>query len=410
MARGRKPRVQIKRRVPRRRPALAGIKQGTMVAARPGLRRSGGNGGGGAGFPNALLSLDAFHPSHLPLPRAVGPYCVIRTTSQMQMQAPISTSGTPGSLYLIGSWAVEEFVQSASPTAGGSAAPISGTRHAWTSTFALGWEDGVGLITNGNLAEATMFPHGAIGPTFFSGTEVASPLVNVNGSFQSCTLVPSAVSLQLTNAESVQGSSGLAYACRLNTQFDWSRGPDGTGQLAIDDFANAIISYNQPRILPAAKLAFRGVKADCVPYNMAALADFLPIRAYAKAREEGGVTANIKYGPLSIQSRGFAPVFVYLPRAGNGEQPLTLQGLVCTEWRLRFDPLNPAQASHITHPTTSDNVWNRLQHAMSSQGHGVMDLVEQVANWGTRAAGVYRQFGRARALANGGAQMLALGA
>lgn len=371
-----------------------------MVAARPGLRRQ-GNGGA----PVSLSALDAFHPSHLPLPRAVAPYSVVRTTSQMRMQAPPATSPTPGSLYLIGSYAVEEFIQSNANITEGGVPTLGGFRNSWTSAYAIGWEDGTTNLTNSGLCEAKIFSHNAIGASQVSGTPTSSPLVNLQGSFQSCTVAPAAISIQITNPEAIQTTSGQVYACRLNTQFDWRR----PGINKLEDFVSAVISYNSPRIMPAAKLAFRGVKADCVPYNMAALASFLPVMAYAKELNNSGTVDDILYGPDSMHNYGFAPVFVYIPRPGTGEEPLTLQCLVCTEWRLRFDPLNPAQAAHVMHPTASDSLWAKVQHAMSAQGHGIMDIVEQVANWGSRAANVVGTVRRARALA-AGPQMLMLGA
>lgn len=371
-----------------------------MVSARPGLRRP-GNGGGGV----TLSALDAFHPSHLPLPRAVAPYSVVRTTSQMRMQAPPAGSPTPGSLYLVGSYSIEEFAQLESNITPGGGTPLRNFRESWASAYAIGWEEGSTNIANGELCEAKLFSHSAMGPSQVTGNPGQNPMVNLQGAFQSCTVVPAAVSIQITNPEPIQTTSGQMYACRLNTQFDWRR----PGINKIVDFANAVISYNCPRILPAAKLAFRGVKADCVPYNMAALASFLPLAAYAKELNNAGTINDILYGPNSVKNYGFAPIFVYLPQPGAGEEPLSLQCLVCTEWRLRFDPLNPAQAAHTLHPTSSDSLWAKVQHAMSAQGHGIMDIVEQVANWGTRAAGVVGTVRRARALA-AGPSMLMLGA
>jgi hypothetical protein len=62
--------------------------------------------------------------------------------------------------------------------------------------------------------------------------------------------------------------------------------------------------------------------------------------------------------------------------------PQSLEFLITVEWRVRFDPGNPAVASHSHHDTTSDGVWNSVCREMSSAGHGVEELAEDVMELG----------------------------
>jgi len=82
----------------------------------------------------------------------------------------------------------------------------------------------------------------------------------------------------------------------------------------------------------AGRLALRAVKTDAVPYDMQALADFRGLSAPS--------AGNFTWADDGTSYDGFAPIFVYNPDG------IDLQILVCCEWRVRFDPTNPAYASH----------------------------------------------------------------
>jgi hypothetical protein len=307
---------------------------------------------------------------------------------------------TTDRLLLLGTFAMEEVAQSSVVTTNGFSASTEPVDNAWTSVFGLYFKGSTLFGAGNRLTEANIRTHGSMTSTL-APVGASSALVFPQVGFEGATVTPAALSVQITNAQSVQGTNGLLYACRLNTQFTWDRG----SATSVSEFADAVIAYNSPRVMPAAKLAFRGVKIDAVPYNMSQLADFKPVLSYYEKDDTG---ADLYFAPVSLKSTGFAPIFLYIPGSSSPD-PLSLQLLVATEWRLRFDPLNPAQAAHVSHPAVADSIWDRLQSAMRSQGHGVFDIVEQVANWGARAAGVVSTVRRARAIA-GGAPMLALGA
>jgi hypothetical protein len=63
-----------------------------------------------------------------------------------------------------------------------------------------------------------------------------------------------------------------------------------------------------------------------------------------------------------------------------------LEFMVTIEWRVRFDPGNPATATHTHHDTLGDEAWNGLIRAACAVGHGVEELSEDVAAAGNAIA------------------------
>ena len=72
------------------------------------------------------------------------------------------------------------------------------------------------------------------------------------------------------------------------------------------------------------------------------------------------------------------PLCIYQPNVGS----LELQLLVTCEWRVRFDPTNPAQATHTMHKPSTDQQWHQAVSTAMSTGNGVKDIVEVVAALG----------------------------
>lgn len=357
----RAPRRAVVRRRPRRRPranrnpdsaALRGIKQGVgravaqaFGASAPRRRRRAGRRRGMTGYHPCMH--DAFHQCHLPLPRPTGPYTVIRTTQLISTKYKLLAFG---------------------PT-------FDRRISRWTNAAAYGWVD----VNKATSAADNMY-------VFPFDTMAA-------GSWTGAQIVPAAYSLQVMNPEALQTTTGIVYAGRLRTSYKISENVGTTG-VAI---ANQFISYNNPRLLAAAKLAFRGVQVDAVPFNMSELANFTPLDVEKASTFTPSGTMN--------DNNGFAPIFIYNP------QGLELQFLVCCEWRVRFDPSNPAQASHVQHTHANESIWMRALHAAESLGNGVVDIADRVAETGNavfNAAGATYRAGRGmRALTGAGA--LALG-
>lgn len=313
-----------RQRVPR---PLAGIVQG--VGAVPNASA--------LALPNVKYAFDATHPTHLPLPRAVGSYTVLRTTSL------ISTSEA---CVLLGPFMKQ----------------VPGTGEMkWSNICAMTSD----VMTNPINGAANTHEH------IFDQMAVGT-------GFDKCTVTPAAFTVQVMNGEALQTTNGIVQIGRLRTM---PRYADDTTTWQAKFSSH--ISYNQPRLCSAAKLALRGVKVSCVPYDMNAMANFTSI-----AQGAGG---TVTWGTATeyAMCEGLAPIFIYSP----GQAVLDL--LVTCEWRVRFDPENPAQASHAIHHPPSESFWSRAVDTAGKLGHGVEDIAENVANFGETVARGVKSAGQA---------------
>lgn len=317
---------------------LTGIKQGTGAAVtvpfgngpkKSGRRRARGTPRRTGG---TLKCWDAFHPCHLPLPRAVAPYTVIRTTSIFS-----STESDPRRLTLFG-------------PIDSSAADSNG--ESWTNGYAIGAS---GVLSNPMNHSAPL-----------GGTVLSSFASMSGGSWAAASLTPAAFSIQIMNPSPLQETHGNVYIGRCLNKVCVSR-RDLT--MPWQDLADELVSYSNPRICSAAKLALRGVQVDAVPSNMNRLSDFTTLRTV-----NGGtftLTANYPH-----RHDGFNPIFVYNPDA------VPIQILVCCEWRVRFDPSNPAYAACTPHPPSSDKTWWNTMQETIALGSGAMDIATKAAALG----------------------------
>lgn len=351
--RARKPQARRPRRMQRRRaPVRARGGRGDAAALR-GIKQGAGR---SVAKPFGALTIarryhpchhDAFHHAHLPLPRAVGPYTVVRTTQILaKMNKPLALIGPV-------------FDRSASR---------------WSDICALEFQNIAGKIGDANNVKTLKF----------------DTLVN-NDSWKAAQVTPAAFSVQVMNPEALQTSHGMVYIGRIRTSLK----PSEDLQETVQALANQLVAYNNPRLCAAAKLAFRGVQVDLVPFNMAELANFTTLSS----------PSFTQYGSASPNPYGFAPMFIYNPDAIN------LQFLIACEWRVRFDPSNPAQATHALHPPAPESVWAQAQHMAEAVGNGVVDIADRVANIGQAVYGamgsMYGVARGARAL-RGAAGMAAL--
>lgn len=271
-----------------------------------------------------VKGLDAFDTSHVPLPRAVGDYTVIRTTevfdasNQFQLYGPMRVKDGQGN---------EAWSNICSLRAG--AGSFSGSaNHAINQT---------------NATQQRLFS--AMSSTSWKHARVA----------------PAAFTVKIMNPEALQTTSGIIYVGRAKQMLN----PGGDTR-TYEELAQELVSYSTPELCAAGRLALRGVKIDAVPYDMNALADFRPLAGYNTGN-------NFTWANDDLMYDGFAPIFVYNP---NGVQ---LQIMVCCEWRVRFDPSNPAYASHSYHRPSTVGYWDRVQRIGSALGNGVMDLAEKSA-------------------------------
>lgn len=167
--------------------------------------------------------LCALSPVHLPLPRPVAPYTVVRTTSIVE----------------------------------------TGQRNIFVGLFQDAandheWNDALLYSSNNNST--------AFDDTF-------TPAGNVPFDFGSqSVVVPAAITVQFMCPDPLQTAHGVAYSGRM-TQRVKPLGVAGTASSVMQ----SITSVNCPRVLTGAKLALRGVCSDLLPGDMAELSNFRPL-------------------------------------------------------------------------------------------------------------------------------------
>lgn len=313
-----------------RRSATVVLAQGAAAAPR---RNFGTQGVGKRASVGSLMRcLDARVPRTLGLPRAVGPYTIIRTTRLHQsdgdfiMFAPF-LYGTPNS-------------------------------QGWRWRNWCGVED----VASG---------------TAISGASNTKPMIMPMDELgDAVEVVPAGLTVQVMNPESLQNATGVFAMTRVNQQLSLGGSTD-----TWEDLKQRVISFYTPRLLTGGKLALRGVKCSAYPLNMSEYSSFMPLAKTGNAAFtwEGAGLAPGALSPI---------VFVQ-----QNEIPKTMEFLVTIEWRVRFDPGNPATASHIHHDTLSDEAWNAVVKGMSSCGHGVEELSEDVAEAGAMGYGAMRAIG-----------------
>lgn len=262
---------------------------------------------------------DATSPSHLPLPRAIGPYITLKTSTLI-----VSTD----KVCVFGSFA---------------------WNGRWTSTCCLSSVNSALAINATENTRRHEYPLHSLA----SGIE---------------TMVPAAVTVQVMNPGALQDTTGTVLGSVLNYV------PIQSTDLSTwTQWADRVVSYNQPRLMAAAKLALRGVKASCVPMDMNDLSDFSHL--YQSA--DPSVFTNDW-----LDAHGFAPIFVYNPNA------ISLNYLVTTEWRCRFDAVNPAVSTHIKHNSTPPSFHDKVVNSIPHFGVAFKELADVVADVGIAAATV----------------------
>jgi hypothetical protein len=301
----------------------------------PGSKRGSKKGrGGGArrrGFNHACWN--AFAEPHLTLPRAVAPYTIIRTTA---IWNPDTADKRRFALF--------------GPVM--SSASDSGQ---WTSSYCFGVNAPLDTLRN-TAGSAFQYTFGAL-------TESA---------WKAASVTPAAFSIQVMNKEALQTAEGMVYIGRCKNKVHMAEGDNNS---SFQDLADDLVSYSNPRICSAGKLALRGVHVDAVPNNMSELAKFTSL---AQLNESSFTLSSSS----TRHQEGFNPIFIYNPDGVN------LQVLVCCEWRVRFDPSNPAYAACRMHSPASESTWAEHMRQAVAMGNGVADIVEVVARTGNALRGV----------------------
>jgi hypothetical protein len=282
-----------------------------------------------------LRCWDAKMPMHLPLPRAVGPYLVVRTTKRIKTHAAANIFGT---------------FQQKGPSA------IIGNQE-WCTVCGV-HDNNVNQPINGVL----------------NTNQFTMPMTGLGSA---CTLVPAAFSVQIMNPGAIGVTNGIVYAGVMPTQAALA-GRTDTWTTYFDKF----VEFQTPRLMSAGKLALKGVQINSYPLNMSALSDFTTV-----AQETDGDITWTETNEKNLEPKGMAPIMVYNTGATTG---LELEFLITTEWRVRFDLDNPASSAHVHHPVSTDQAWSRLMARATSMGNGVIDIADTIADVG-------QSLGRARA-------------
>lgn len=282
----------------------------------------------------SLACLDAFNEQHASLPRAVGPYAVVRTTRIIPSDHKYMIFGT----------AMDDYEN-------------------WTTTVAWGATSGQDNVPINSTDGVYTFKGGP------PGGSLGDP---------SClTCVPSAMSVQILNGAAVNEANGIIYGAVCPTQLamiDNSR--------RWKDFEHQFTSFMRPRLMSGGKLALRGVQMNAYPLNMNALSNFQKIQDYPDGKKTWasgtGHDGNAQY------LTGFTPMVVINT---SGQE---LSYLVTVEYRVRFDISNPAVSSHRHHPVTSDASWEALIRKAVALGNGVRDIAEIVATVGQSVSAAHK--------------------
>lgn len=273
-----------------------------------------------------VRALDAKLPRTIGLPRAVGPYTVIRTNTLVSSSAHSN---------------VIIFTPMSIPTShadGGKWIASVGVAQKGADNTQIGAAGGIELLSN---------PLSALG--------------------DAASVVPAAMTVQVVNAKPLESAGGSFFMGRANQPMNF-----GGSTEHWSTFRSNFISYFSPRMLAGGKLSLRGVQCSAYPLDMSEYSDFRPVDRTVATQWNPAFNT----GPLS------PIVFV------SNQQSVadSVQFLVTMEWRVRFDPENPAVASHRHHDTLSDEIWNDVCKVASSAGHGVEELTEDVAAGGAMGA------------------------
>lgn len=290
---------------------------------------------------------DATCSTHAALPRAVGPYTVVRTTRMFT-----STSGTIVFGTFIGADNTHAFNDPES----------------WTNIIAAAQTMADSSAVPPVVTAAK--PSDPSGTTFWtipvpSGTGAAG----VASSTFSC--VPAAMTVQVMCPNPLQTAGGQCAMAVVPARLDIS----GTQQ-TWSGVNQQLISYFKPRLLTGGKLALRGVQSSSFPLSMAQCSKFMGCAGYADMILPWD--HNRRLSP-----EGWAPI-VFMNESPIGPSPEDARTpytfLVTVEWRVRFDITNPAVSSHQNHPTSSDSAWEEGIKRATNVLPGVIDVVEKVAN------------------------------
>lgn len=290
---------------------------------------------------------NAIHPAHLALPRPVASYSVVRYSSEFTVAEPFSLWGPIVS-------ATHQGSQQA---------------YSWTSVMGIGAQ----------TADLPNPMNAAGGGRAFQNVGMRTALAF------GVQFVPSAYTIQIMNPEALQTTNGICFIARLKTNFVQANSTE-TWNSVISN----LISFQCPRLCAAAKLAMRGVQVDALPLNMADAANFTALSIPSSSGDEYDFTWD-GTGDGAVGFRGFTPIMVHNPDG------IGLRIMVTAEYRVRFDPSNPACSSHVHHAPAPVSTWDKIISSAEAVGHGVRDIADVVSHMGYAVGTVRSALGPVRA-------------
>lgn len=317
---------------------------------------------------------NALHPSHLALPRPVGPYTVVRLTTTFSTNDPFVMIGT--FKHLSGDCKRPDVV---------STSGVYFTEESWSSVCAMSCSSSNQYKPiAGYTADDTAYTGGISDVAHWSMYSQSG----LNVMQKNCQIAPSALTVQVMNANALQTTEGLMYAAVVPLEANYS---SHHGKNTAAGMGANMISYMKPRLLSLPKLALSGCCAHSHPLDMNDISDFREIGNTTDSGVQitntgsyfwghphlGAGTSTYTNKVANISTCGWAPIMFYRPDATSTSNQLTFQ--VTTEYRVRFDLSNVASATHKLHtPAPMSTYTNLIKNAVNALP-GILENVAEVA-------------------------------
>jgi hypothetical protein len=282
--------------------------------ARPSARRGGVRQVVNVNVNTLKEHLDARQPGNPPLPRAVGPYTTVPVTKHFYSSAKELLVGP---LYISEASEPED----------------------WGNAIALASVDSA--VAVGGANNTSVFTSDAIGTTGWNDAMI----------------VPASVTVVVSNSAALLNTAGDVFVGRTTQQINW-----GAGTLPWADKMAGVTAYSAMHPVSAADLNQHPKQVDLLPLDMNAYSAFRPIRNYFTGGTNTTWGANMRFA-------AFSPAFIHNPTQ------VTLTVSVTIQYRVRFDPSNPAYGGGTLHLAAPPGYWDRLLAYAQQAGTMAHDVV-----------------------------------
>jgi hypothetical protein len=262
--------------------------------------------------------LDAFATAHIPLPRPVSSYTVLRSTRYIE-------SSNKAFIF--------------SPMNYQEVASNTGDQGDWTNFC------GVTAASDTSAVNAS------------SGwTKLALP--TTSSDFTGVFMAPSAISVRVYNTNAFQTTAGIVVMGRVNGEVDWNN-----ETVTIKKKFEEMRQYNSSVAISAAELALQPRQIDGVPLDFNQVSNFTDMRVYTN---DAALTWTASNGH---RPSGFTPIFIHNP---NG---ISLTFEICMEMRCRYTPERIYATLQKHYPPSPIGVWDAIMRdAHNSANSGVRNI------------------------------------